>query len=82
MPSYDDLVGGSSNEEEPVMDENERIALQEAEDERLARQLAQQGGDSAEVSVYVCVLILNTYRICVLVCITSSTCMVLHSSLF
>ena len=53
LPSYDDLVGGSQDdeEEEHVMDENERIALQEAEDERLARQLA-NGVDSAEVCVW------------------------------
>ncbi len=54
LPSYDDLVGGSHDdeEEEHVMDENERIALQEAEDERMARQLA-HGVDGAEV-VCVC----------------------------
>ncbi|XP_064383938.1 trichohyalin-like [Halichondria panicea] len=49
LPSYDDLVGGNHDdeEEEHVMDENERIALQEAEDERMARQLA-HGVDGAE----------------------------------
>lgn len=45
LPSYDDLVGDGQEEEEHVMDENERIALQEAEDERLARQLAQGDGN-------------------------------------
>ena len=49
LPAYDDLMGGGQ-EEEHVMDENERIALQEAEDERLARQLA-QGDGSDEVGV-------------------------------
>jgi len=47
LPSYDDILGG--DEEPPVMDENERVALQEAEDEKLARQLAQTGVSDAEV---------------------------------
>ncbi len=51
LPSYDDLVGTSPDDEEHVMDENERMALQEAEDERLARQLAQDG-NSAEVCLH------------------------------
>ena len=38
LPSYDDLVGDSP-EDEPVMDENERIALQEQEDARIAQEL-------------------------------------------
>ena len=51
LPTYDDLMGdGQEEEEEHVMDENERVAVQEAEDERLARQLA-QGDNSEEVGV-------------------------------
>lgn len=51
LPSYDQCIpdgydwsaGGGG--EEPVMDENERIALQEAEDERLAREMLQKEDD-------------------------------------
>lgn len=49
LPSYDQCIpsedfswsGGGGGVEEPQMDENERIALQEAEDERLAREMMQ-----------------------------------------
>lgn len=47
LPSYDqcipseDFSWSGGGVEEPQMDENERIALQEAEDERLAREMMQ-----------------------------------------
>lgn len=47
LPSYDDVV-----EDEPVMDENERIARQEEEDARIAKELfeKEQQSSLAEVS--------------------------------
>lgn len=49
LPSYDDFFGGGQEEEEEVvLDENERIALQEAEDERLARELSEVGVNDSE----------------------------------
>ena len=47
--------GGGDDDDEPVMDENERIALQEQEDERMAREMfeREQGGSSSEVHVCV-----------------------------
>ena len=47
LPSYDDIV-----EDEPVLDENERIARQEEEDARIAKELFEQEQQStlAEVS--------------------------------
>ena len=53
LPSYDDIAGGGKEEEEEevVMDENERIALQEAEDERMARQLAGAGSGVSDAEV-------------------------------
>ena len=56
LPAYNDCV--EIEEDEPVMDENERIALQEEEDERLAREMfeAEQKRIQTEVcmSVYLC----------------------------
>ena len=65
LPSYDQVVPdgmrpvgvnwagqGEEEEEEEVIDENERIALQEAEDERIAREMMQKEED--EVCVCVC----------------------------
>ena len=37
--------------EEQVMDENERIALQEAEDERIAREMLQKEEDEVSQSI-------------------------------
>ena len=50
LPSYDDVV--DDEEEEPVLDENERIARQEAEDARVAQELfaKEQQSTLAEVS--------------------------------
>ena len=69
LPSYDQVMpdgggGGGDDDDEPVMDENERIALQEQEDERMAREMfeREQGGSSSEVHVHVCVW-------CLLVCV-------------
>ena len=47
LPSYDDIV-----DDEPVMDENERIARQEEEDARIAKELfeKEQKASQAEVS--------------------------------
>ena len=59
LPTYDQVVpeGMRSSveeeeeEEEVAMDENERVALQEAEDERIAREMMQREDD--EVSRHV-----------------------------
>ncbi len=52
LPSYDQCIPDDEGygmpgeeEEEVMMDENERIALQEAEDERLAREMMQREDD-------------------------------------
>jgi len=57
LPSYDQVVpdgmrpigtdwaGEEEEEEEEVIDENERVALQEAEDERIAREMMQKEED-------------------------------------
>ena len=51
LPSYDDIV--DDDLEEPVMDENERIARQEEEDARIAKELfeKEQKASQAEVNV-------------------------------
>ena len=58
LPTYDQAVPEGmqpsveeEEEEEEVMDENERVALQEAEDERIAREMMQREDD--EVSWHV-----------------------------
>ena len=50
LPAYDDIVDDGSDE--PVMDENERIARQEEEDARIAKELfeKEQKTTLAEVS--------------------------------
>ena len=49
LPSYDDIV----EDDEPVLDENERIARQEEEDARIAKELFEKEQQSrlAEVSI-------------------------------
>ena len=51
LPSYDDVV--DDGPDEPVMDENERIALQEEEDARIAQELfkKEQETSMAEVRI-------------------------------
>ena len=52
LPAYDDIV--DDDLDEPVMDENERIARQEEEDARIAKELfeKEQKASQAEVSVW------------------------------
>lgn len=51
LPAYDDIVEDDPDDE-PVMDENERIARQEEEDARIAKELfeKEQKASQAEVS--------------------------------
>jgi hypothetical protein len=54
LPAYDDIVEGDpgDDDEEPVMDENERVARQEEEDARIAKELfeKEQKATQAEVT--------------------------------
>lgn len=49
LPAYDDIV--VDDLEEPVMDENERIARQEEEDARIAKELFEKEQKASQAEV-------------------------------
>ena len=66
LPAYDDVVV-DDGPDEPVLDENERIALQEEEDARIAQELfkkEQETSMAERESMHV--------HVCVCVCVCSS----------
>ena len=50
LPAYDDIVEDDPDDE-PVMDENERIARQEEEDARIAKELFEKEQKASQAEV-------------------------------